>query len=472
MARKASTAKKKSAPERKDPVTTVTDRADGFAAMSGQLADTPAPLPPRYLTGHDRRRHVRATLREDHAQRINERADATQAKFDKLAGSLFSFFRGTALLFYRDMAGEDGDMPTVLVLGDVHPSNFGIMPNADNVPIFGVNDFDEATYAPFTWDLKRGAVGFLLAAAEMGGLKRKKRRKVIKRFVAGYLDAMRQYAQDASERTAQFRFDNSPKVIRRLFEEAWEERESWLWSDFFDAKGRGFRNDEELVPVSSRVEEFQKYVTALAKANGIEKGGRVGDLKVKDVAMRHGAGTASLGLPRYYVLLEGPSADATDDLVIEFKRARRSALHGLTPPSDFDGDGKADRIAHGQKVQLAHGDIFYGAAEIDGVSFMTRERAPYRDDIDLDELSFKSWKAYADMCGRALAQAHARSDDLGEVDYDVEPHIIDAADPQKLFTHDILEWAEATVERLSRDHKLFCEDHAREAFTLLDRAFR
>jgi uncharacterized protein (DUF2252 family) len=36
------------------------------------------------------------------------------------------------------------------------------MPNADGVPFFGLNDFDEAAYAPFSWDVKRGAVGFNL----------------------------------------------------------------------------------------------------------------------------------------------------------------------------------------------------------------------------------------------------------------------------------------------------------------------
>jgi uncharacterized protein (DUF2252 family) len=68
-------------------------------------------------------------------------------------------------------------------------------------------------------------------------------------------------------------------------------------------------------------------------------------------------GMASLGLPRYYVLLEGPSKDATNDLIIEFKRACGSALDGLAPPSEFRAGEKADRIAHGQAVQLAHGDI-------------------------------------------------------------------------------------------------------------------
>ena len=105
---------------------------------------------PRHLAGHDRRMHVRQTLREDHQTRITNRSEGTETKFNELAASLFSFFRGTALLFYRDMAGTDAWMPTVLTMGDVHPENFGVMPNANNVPIFAVNDFDEAYYAPFT----------------------------------------------------------------------------------------------------------------------------------------------------------------------------------------------------------------------------------------------------------------------------------------------------------------------------------
>ena len=34
------------------------------------------------------------------------------------------------------------------------------MPNEDGAPFFGVNDFDEAWVAPFSYDVKRGAVGF------------------------------------------------------------------------------------------------------------------------------------------------------------------------------------------------------------------------------------------------------------------------------------------------------------------------
>jgi len=447
-------------------------RVDAFRELSQRIAAGEEVIPPVLLTGQARREHVRSTLREDHAQRIEQRSHGAEEKFDKLADNLFKFFRGTALLFYRDMVGQDSNMPSVMALGDVHPENFGVMPDAHGTPIFGVNDFDETVYAPFTWDLKRGAVGFWIGAGEEAGFTRKKRRKIVKKFVKGYLEAMEAYAEHATEKNDNYRMDNSPEVIQRLFKEAWEERQTWLWDDYLKPSGRGFKASDELQPITNQVEKLQKAIDDLAKSNGIDAPERTGELKVKDVCVRHGQGTASLGLPRYYVLLEGPSKDATDDLIIEFKRARRSALDGLSPPSDFNAGDKADRIAHGQAVQLARGDIFYGAVEIEGESFMSRERAPFRDDIDLDELSYGTWKEYARTCGAALAQAHALSDDLGQIDYDVEPSIIVAASPRGLFVADIMRFAEEAADRLEADHAFFRQDHAQGAFDSIDMVYR
>lgn len=443
-----------------------------FRKLADRLSSQEQVIAPILLTGQRRREHVRSTLREDHASRIEQRVHGARQKFDELADDFFKFFRGTALLFYRDMVGQDGNMPTVMALGDVHPENFGVMPDANGAPIFGVNDFDETVYAPFTWDIKRGGVGFWIAAREVAEMKRKKRRKIVAKFVKGYLDAMQNYAERSTEKNDQYRIDNSPKVVRRLFEEAWEERQDWLWDDYLKPSGRGFRANDELQPMSSETSKFQKAINDLAKAKKIDTHDRAGELKVKDVCVRHGQGTASLGLPRYYVLIEGPSKDATDDLIIEFKRARRSALEGLTPPTDFRAGDKADRIAHGQAVQLAHGDIFYGAVEIDGESFMSRERAPFRDDIDLDELSYQTWKDYAAVCGAALAQAHALSDDVGQIDYDVEPSIIAAASPRDLFIADIVRFTEEAADRLEKDHAFFREDHALGAFDSVDMVYR
>jgi len=451
----------------------VATRFDTFKRLAEAVADGEFVLRPRALTGFERRRHVRQTLREDHRMRIADGSEETGAKFDQLADSLFSFFRGTALLFYRDMAGDDAWMPTVLALGDVHPGNFGVMPNADNVPIFSVNDFDEAYYAPFTWDIKRGAVGFMIAAETEGELKRKQQIKIVRHFVQGYIEEMAQLAHEGTEQDGEMRHDNAPKLIRKLFEDADEDRAEWLADDYLDETRSGFRPTRKLVPISSRRDEFQAITDRLVEENEIEvplrarERGKSG-MRVKDVAIRLGQGTASLGLNRYYVLIEGSERDGTDDLIIEYKQARRSALSGLVPPSAYEMDTHAERISHAQAVHLIRGDVFYGHVEFEGHSYLSRERAPFRDDIDLDDLSKSEWKDYAGICGRVLASVHARSDESGNLDYDIEPAIVEAIGPPQLFTEDMVEFAVEAADRVRRDHGFFQQDHARGAFTQLD----
>jgi len=257
-----------------------------------------------------------------------------------------------------------------------------------------------------------------------------------------------------------------------LIDDAWEDREEWLADDYLDEFKRGFRSDDELVPISSRTAEFQQLLERLVSENEIKVPPRAGELRVKDVAIRRGQGTASLGLPRYYLLVEGPRKDGTDDLIIEFKKARRSALAGLAPPSEHDNSGSGDRIVHAQTVQLVRGDVFYGSLEIDGESFMSRERAPFRDDIDLDDLSKGGWKKYAWTCGRALAHAHAMSDEEGGMKGDLEPRILDAIGEPDLFVDDIVRYADEAAARVRADFRFYNQDHRLGAFRRTDQVFR
>ena len=447
-------------------------RFEAFEELSRQrAAGRMVPLP-RQLTGQDRRVHVRQTVREDHEQRIASRSDDALAKFDKLAGSLYSFFRGTSLLFYRDMAGEDAWMPTVLCLGDVHPENFGVMPSADNVPFFGVNDFDEAYYAPFTWDVKRGAVGFMVAAEVEGGHGRKRQRKVARAFVEGYVAGMRRFADDGDETRHQVRLDNAPPLIRSLLEDSLNQRSRWLAKKYHDEYARGFRSSAKLVPQPRRVAEFQEVVDRLVAENGVDVPARAGDVRVKDVAVRIHQGTASLGLARYYVMLEGPTADGSDDVIIELKQARRSALAGLAPPNDFGVDGAGERITEAARVQLVNGDAFFGHVEFEDMSFMARERSPFKNEIDLEALSKHEWVDYARLCGQTLAHAHALSDDVGERDVDIEPLVLDAVGSPELFVADVIGFATEAADRVRSDHEHFRADHGLGAFASVDRVFR
>ncbi|MCV7368431.1 hypothetical protein CRI77_09790 [Mycolicibacterium duvalii] len=446
---------------------------DAFRRLAAARSDGGVTPSPRVLTGNDRRIHVRQTIREDHQLRIARHNEEAFEKFDKLAGSRFSFFRGTALLFYRDMVGDDAWMPTVLAAGDVHPENFGVMPNADNVPIFGIDDYDEVFYAPFTWDLKRGATGFLIAADEIGGYGKSKRRKIARAFVRGYADQVRVYAADNTEEAADLRRDNAPKLIADLFDEATSGgRAAWLTKKCYNENKTGFKASKKLVPITSRRDEFQELIDRYVAESGITVPPRAGAMQVKDVAERRGQGTASLGLVRYYVMIEGPLTDASDDLLLELKQARRSALEGLVPSSEHVVDGNADRVVHGQRVQLVSGDTFYGSIKHRGISFLVRERSWFRDDIDLEDLSFGQWRDYARICGEVLAQAHALSDEAGLLDHDVEPDIVDAMGVTELFVDDIVRYAEEADKRCRRDHDAFRDDHELGAFRRIDLVYR
>jgi uncharacterized protein (DUF2252 family) len=442
------------------------DRSEAYKRYAEGRASGQIILPPLFLSEHERRLHVRRTLREDHRRRIHNRPEGAQEKFDKLAQSVVSFFRGTALLYYRDYAGTDAHLPLVFTIGDVHPANFGVMPNEDGSPIFGVNDFDEAWVAPFSYDVKRGAVGFYMVAKEMG-LKKKHCCKVVSSFVDGYLKALEEFASDDRENTFQFRIDNSPKMIQKLLKGALETRKAFL-EDLIDLEKGHFIPTDEIVPHSGQINKFQRIVNQYKKDNEI--GGRAKPktfFQVKDVAIKKGSGTASLGLDRYFVLVEGWGEEITDCVVLEMKQARRSALYGLVPANHFEETEHAEQIVMAHQVHLVGGDPFYGHAVIDDESFLVRERSPFKDDIDVEDLDQDDLMTYATICGRALAQPHARSDeDTGTMEGNAEKRILESI-TAAVFCDDVTDFAKSASRRIYADYALFQRDHALGVFKFL-----
>ena len=93
--------------------------------------------------------------------------DGLDQKHAKMAQDPFLFFRGT---FYRwtqifnSLVPDVAMAPTLLAVGDLHIENFGTWRDREGRLIWGVNDFDEAAYLPYTNDLIR-----LTASAQLAG---------------------------------------------------------------------------------------------------------------------------------------------------------------------------------------------------------------------------------------------------------------------------------------------------------------
>ena len=92
---------------------------------------------------------------------------AFRHKFRKMAAEPFAFYRGSACLFYADMAempDEWADERTsrIWIQGDLHAQNFGTYMDSEGTLVFDVNDFDEAYLGSFTWDIRRFAASMAL----------------------------------------------------------------------------------------------------------------------------------------------------------------------------------------------------------------------------------------------------------------------------------------------------------------------
>jgi len=102
------------------------------------------------------------------AQYVPLVVDDLEFKHEQMRAAEFAFFRAT---FYRWVQRFDKDTvasshaPEVLAVGDLHVENYGTWRDAEGRLVWGVNDFDEAAYMPYTNDLVRLATSVELAVS-------------------------------------------------------------------------------------------------------------------------------------------------------------------------------------------------------------------------------------------------------------------------------------------------------------------
>ena len=435
---------------------------DGFAQLAEALANGSVIVPPQLLTDRDRRRHIRNTIIEDHVTRMHLVPEAVQGKLADLARDPFLFFRGTALLFHRDLVGSDLHLPGIPVVGDVHPENFGILPGAHGEPIFSVNDLDEAWMAPFTWDVERGAVGFGLAA-QQAGAKKKKISQIVRAFIDAYFSSIKECLDDPEHADFQFTAANSPKALGPFFHKAQRGRKGYL-DKRIAADTMTFHEDERTHRHPELLEELTPSLDAYAAA-------QKRTFRTHDLAIRKGSGTASRGLSRFWFLLE----ELIDDqpplpLILEMKMSRASSIEGLVPDPEGQWlpDSPAERIALAFNTFVKDGDPYYGFTDIAGISFLVRERGPQKVNIDIGVFEGKDLKKYAKVCGQVLGIQHVRADGALQraSTRPKEPlaQRIIAAASSEVFRADTEEFAVDYLKRINRDFELFREDLGRGAF--------
>jgi uncharacterized protein (DUF2252 family) len=119
-------------------------------------------------------------------------------------------------------------------------------------------------------------------------------------------------------------------------------------------------------------------------------------------------GVASVGTRCYILLLLG-GGEENDPLFLQIKEARPSSLEPYTGPSPYSNPGQ--RIVYGQRLMQAASDIFLGWTQFENVNYYIRQLRDMKWSSDATTMNLARFTIYAQLCGWALARAHARAGD-------------------------------------------------------------
>jgi uncharacterized protein (DUF2252 family) len=421
-----------------------------------------------------RKELIGSVLDEFDGQLLRLSEDIRLQKYAKMAGSPFSFYRGSAYLFYFDVSREwfpyhtSPERPT-WIQGDLHFENFGAFRNEDGQIVYDINDFDEGYLGSYLFDLLRMSVSVALVCRtkQLGDDEQK---NAITTYLEAYASQIRRFAKQKDDpRTLIFDKDRTAGLIRKLLKKT----EKRLASQFLEGvttltrSSRRFKKSEEILPVTSEErhkleESWPQYLASLAESTKRPDG----YYAIKDVAVKHGSGTASIGLDRYYILIEGEGGEhALDDIIIEVKEVRVPIPAYFMPYNEsfwtyFGHQGK--RVIATQQAMHHKADPYLGYLTMDDRDFYVRERSSYKKRLKADKLKETSdLMPVLDCMGRITAKLHSRADADMEhslMPYHSEDEILHAIGPDTdAFCDYIAYWAISYAHQVEEDYALFTQ---------------
>jgi uncharacterized protein (DUF2252 family) len=373
-------------------------------------------------------------LEEQAASRVPE---LVPIRWGRMAASPFAFFRGAALPMASDLAATPVSGLAVQACGDAHLSNFGIFGSAERLLVFDVNDFDETLPGPWEWDVKRLASSLEVAGRD-NGFSGKKRREIVLAAVARYRQAMSDFAamtnldvwyaradmdQLQAEFASQLKIRRRKAVSKDLGKARTRDsmQEVAKLTHLVDGRPRIISDPPLLVPfdellprqtdrkaVESHLNELiGQYRRTLPTSRRF----LLGEFEVADMA-RKVVGVGSVGTRCWIVLMFG--RDESDPLFLQVKEADESVLSRFVGTSKYTNQGQ--RVVAGQQLMQASSDIFLGWQRADGTDgqsrdFYVRQLRDWKYSIDIEDLRPRGMRMYGELCGWALARAHASSGD-------------------------------------------------------------
>jgi uncharacterized protein (DUF2252 family) len=415
-----------------------------------------------------REKHIVEVLVDAFEDLIDADPRAFRRKFRKMAQDPFSFYRGSACLFYADVAGSedryaDERTSRVWIHGDLHAENYGTYVNDAGILVFDVNDFDEAYLGHFTWDLKRMAASLSLLGL-VKALSDETISEMIETYGKAYADQVEAFHHGEEDEEFRLTLANTDGALCDVLQEArlqtrWHmlERVTQVQGHerfFKESSGVRRLDDDEREAVMDAYRSYLETIPERKRQHSVS-------YEVKDVVGRVGFGIGSAGLPAYNLLVEGRSQALENDVVLSMKQGNIAAPSRVVDDeritSYFEHSGH--RTAVSQRALQAHADPWLGWCELHGKGQVVQELSPYEADLSWDHLADPDEiLPLLSYLGQATAKIHCVSDAGSAeelVDFETE-EAIEAVIDDDLPT-ELAEFGAEYGEQVREDHRMFVD---------------
>lgn len=353
-------------------------------------------------------------------------ADLLPIRYGRMRQSAFAFFRGAAALMAADLAPTPATGLRVQACGDCHISNFGGFGSPDRRLVFDINDFDETLPAPWEWDVKRLAASIVLAGRQRGERERDCA-DAAGVAAASYRQHMREYARMRALDVWYSRLDAEIFIgeagsvaARRRWKQIEEKAKLETAERVFprlteDERGRPRIKDH--IPLvyhprnfGGRTKKVRDIYHRYRRSLPEERRVILDRYQIIDVA-RKTVGVGSVGTRCAVILL---MAGNHDPLFLQFKEALASVLEPYAGKSRYGNHG--ERAVTGQRMLQSASDVFLGwTRDDDGHDYYFRQFRDMKMTIEVEDMPKVDWLEYVEICGWALARAHARTGDAARL---------------------------------------------------------
>jgi uncharacterized protein (DUF2252 family) len=419
----------------------------------------------------DRSRLIVDVLVDAFADLMAADADAFRTKFRKMAADPFAFYRGSACLFYADMATaedrwSDERTSRVWIHGDLHAENFGTYMDANGRIVFDVNDFDEAYLGHVSWDLRRFVASFALLAWRKAFSD-----EVIGELLGVYLDAwldqVEAFTRSDADRDFALVAGNTEGAVHDLIRRTATrtrlgllQRMTVVEDDerrFADSPRNRRLDDAERDEVLAALERYKATLPPRPWRREVA-------YDVKDLIGTGGFGIGSAGLPAYNVLLEGYDQALENDVVLSVKQGNVPAPKRIVDDPEIAGyfEHEGHRTAVSRRALQSHASQFLGYTDIRGTGFVVAELSPYELDLDWEDLTEPDEiRTVLAQLGRATAKLHCVGDadsDHTLVPFQTEEAVVAMLGGRRReFVEELVAFAHSYARTAQEDHRLFVD---------------